>query len=255
MKSNDIHLDKDQPVSLRFYGSPDADLFTRELSESFNGVLEKNFVSTAGNGSPAGFVNASLPGFPWAGTMWTRDGGTFMRELVERGYLEHASMLAACLMHLVEKNSDGYYAFPQYFKGDQPGSGTEMDGTTSIVISMVLLWEALPAENPTRKDLAQFLTERASPLNGIRLELKTKPWIAGSGEFGCGLGVKGLCYNVVQNNLVRLALLAAARMSQESNDDAKAAEYRLSAAGSPTTWRNTSWTARAHGSGASMKKP
>jgi hypothetical protein len=110
-------IETDQPVSLRFSGSPDAELFTRELDASFQGVLEKNFVSVAGNGFPAGFVNASLPGFPWAGTMWTRDGGTFMRELVMHGYLRHASLLAECLIHLVEKNLNGFYSFPEYFKG------------------------------------------------------------------------------------------------------------------------------------------
>src|SRR5579864_531331 len=65
-----IHLQGDQPASLRFFGSPDAELFTKELDASFQGVLQNNFVASAGNGLPAGFVNASLPGFPWAGTMW-----------------------------------------------------------------------------------------------------------------------------------------------------------------------------------------
>jgi hypothetical protein len=225
-----IYLQDDKPVYLRFFGSSTADLFTRELSDSFQGVLLKNFVATSGNGFPAGFVNASQPGFPWAGTMWTRDGGTFMRELVMRGYLEHASLLAECLMQLVEKNQDGFYSFPEYFKGSHPGSGAEMDGTTSIVIGMVLLWERLPAGNQTKKDIQQFLFEDASPLNGIRSALRTEPLIAGSGEFGCGLYVKGLCYNVAQNNLVRLALLAAARMADALGDQAKAGEYRNLAA-------------------------
>jgi hypothetical protein len=221
-----IRLQKDQPVSIRFSGSPDAELFTKELDASFQGVLEKNFVSVAGNGFPAGFVNASLPGFPWAGTMWTRDGGTFMRELVMRGYLGRASLLAECLMHLVEKNSNGFYSFPEYFKGSQPGSGAEMDGTTSIVIGMVLLWERLPDGDSTKRDIQQFLFQDASPINSIEFELKTKPLIEGSGEFGCGLGVPGLCYNVAQNSLVRLALLAAARMANEAGDYKRAEEYR-----------------------------
>jgi hypothetical protein len=38
-------LKDDQAVSLRFFGSTSADLLTRELDESFRGVLEKNFVS------------------------------------------------------------------------------------------------------------------------------------------------------------------------------------------------------------------
>lgn len=221
-----IHLDADQAVSLRFTGSPNAELFTKELDASFQGVLEKNFVSSPANGFPAGFVNASQPGFPWAGTMWTRDGGTFMRELVMRGYLEHASLLAECLMHLVEMDPHGFYSFPEYFRGSQPGSGAEMDGTTSIIIGMVLLWERLPAGNQTKNDIQQFLFQDASPLNGIRFALRTQPLVAGSGEFGCGLGVKGLCYNVAQNNLVRLALLAGARMADELGDAGKSEEFR-----------------------------
>src|SRR5580704_5179261 len=224
--SSAIRLENDQPVSLRFFGSPDAELFTKELDASFQGVLERNFVSVAGNGFPAGFVNASLPYFPWAGTMWTRDGGTFMRELVMRGYLGRASLLAECLMHLVEKNSNGFYSFPEYFKGSQPGSGAEMDGTTSIVIGMALLWERLPDGDPAKRDIQQFLFQDASPINSIEFELKTKPLVAGSGEFGCGLGVPGLCYNVAQNSLVRLALLAAAKMASEAGDQARAEGYR-----------------------------
>jgi hypothetical protein len=221
-----IRLQEDRPVSLRFFGSPDAELFTKELDASFHGVLQKNFVATAENGFPAGFVNASLPGFPWAGTMWSRDGGTFMRELVMRGYYQHAALLAKCLMTLVEKNRDGFYAFPRYFKGAQPGSGDELDGTASIVIGMVLLWERLPNSDPMRKDIQQFLFGAASPINGIEYRLKTEPLVAGSGEFGCGWGAGGLCYNVVQNNLVRLALLASADMAEEAGESARAERYR-----------------------------
>lgn len=221
-----IHPQADQPVSLRFFGSPDAELFTKELDASFQGVLQKNFVQAAENGFPAGFVNASLPGFPWAGTMWSRDGGTFMRELVMRGYYQHAALLAECLMKLVEKNSEGFYAFPRYFKASQPGSGSELDGTASIVIGMALLWQHLPSADPTRKDIRQFLFGEASPLNGIEYQLRTKPLVAGSGEFGCGWGVDGLCYNVVQNNLVRLALLASADMAYEAGEVARAQRYR-----------------------------
>jgi hypothetical protein len=221
-----IHLDQDQPAPLRFFGSPTADLFSRELNESLQGVLEKNFVANNGSNLPAGFINASLPGFPWAGTMWSRDGGTFMRELVMRGYYEHASLVAECLMSLVEKNPDGFYTFPRYFKNSQPGWGTELDGTASVVIGMELLWERLPDGNPTKKHIGNFLFQDASPLNDIEHQLQAKPLVAGSGEFGCGLGVDGLCYNVVQNNLVRLALLASARMADEAGEIERAERYR-----------------------------
>jgi hypothetical protein len=224
-----IRLKDDQSVVLRFSGSPTADLFTRELDESFQGVLEQNFVSTTSAGFPAGFVNASLPGFPWAGTMWTRDGGTFMRELVMRGYYQHASLLAECLMALVKKNDQGFFTFPRYFKGYQaePGPPTELDGTASIVIAMGLLWERLPDGNPTKNHIRDFLFQDASPLNYFKFELKAHPLIAGSGEFGCGGGhIKELCDNVVQNDLVMLALLATAEMAQESGNEALAQGYR-----------------------------
>lgn len=225
-----IDLQKDQPVSLRFLGSPEAELFTKELDASFQGVLEKNFYAQARDGSPAGFVSASLPGFPWAGTMWSRDGGTFMRELVMRGYYQHAALLAECLMHLVGKDQNGFYSFPEYFKGSQQASGAELDGTSSIVIGMALLWERLPGSDPVRSDIQSFLFGQSSPLNGMEYELRTEPLVAGSGEFGCGLDNPGLCYNVVQNQLVRLAFLAAERMANEAGETNRAAEYRKRAA-------------------------
>lgn len=218
-------LSNDQPVSLRFTGPADADLFTKELAASFQGVLDNNFVSTPANGFPAGFVNASLPGFPWAGTMWTRDGGTFMRELVMRGYIRHAALLANCLMALVDKNADGYYAFPRYFKASEHGTGTELDGTASIVIGLTLLWERLPQGDPTRDRIDHFLFGPASPVRYFQSLIKTQPLFSGSGEFGCGMGTPGECYNVVQNNLARLALLSAARMAAESHRAQLAATY------------------------------
>jgi hypothetical protein len=225
-----IALTDDQPVSLRFYGSQTAELFSRELDASFNGVLQNDFYPAARDGFPAGFVSASLPGFPWAGTMWTRDAGTFMRELVMRGYYQHASLLAECLMNLVQKNQDGFYSFPRYFKGSEPGSGTEFDGTGAIIISMKLLWERLPAGDPTKKRIQEFLFRDSSPVNYFKVALQNRPLIAGTGEFGCGMRISGECYNVVQNNLIKLALQAVAQMADELGDSAKAQEYRHLAA-------------------------
>jgi hypothetical protein len=229
-----------QAATLQFFGSPTAELFSRELDASLAGVLENNFVAPHGHGSPAGFVktslpgyefpagfvNASLPGFPWAGTMWSRDGGTFMRELVMRGYYQQASLLAECLMSLVEKNPDGFYTFPEYFKGSQRAWGRELDGTASIVIGMELLWERLPEENPTRDHIRDFLFQDASPLNDFKLQLANAPLLSGTGEFGCGGSIPGVCDNVVQNNLARLALLAAARMAGQLGRSDDAAAYR-----------------------------
>jgi hypothetical protein len=225
-KRSSIRLGDDQPISLRFFGSTAADRFTRELDESFEGVLQKDFVAEASSDFPAGFVNASPKGQPWAGTMWTRDSGTYMRELVMRGYYEHAALVAECLMGLVEKNKEGFYSFPRYFRGARPGSGTELDGTAAIVIGMVLLWERLPEGNPTKDHIHTFLFQDASPVNYFKDRLQTQPLLAGSGEFGCGMRIPGECDNVVQNNLVMLALLAAGNMAEESGASALATEDR-----------------------------
>jgi hypothetical protein len=225
-----IRLDDDQPVTLRFYGAQDADLFTREIDASFQGVLEENFYATPRDGFPAGFISASAPGMPWGGTMWTRDAGTFLRELVMRGYYQHAALIAECLMQLVEKNQDGFYTFPRYFKGSTRDTGTEFDGTAAIVISMEALWERLPQEDPTRQDIQRFLFADSSPVNYFRFALQKEPLIAGTGEFGCGMKITGQCYNVVQNNLIMLAAMAMVRMADESgmptaaNDDRRLAE-------------------------------
>jgi len=218
-----INLSADQPVTLRFFGSPTAELFTRELDASFKGVLQDDFYPNAKDGFPAGFISASEPGMPWAGTMWTRDAGTFMRELVMRGYYQHAALMAECLMHLVEKNQDGFYAFPRYFKGSAQSTGSEFDGTAAIVIAMAELWERLPQGDSTRQDIQSFLLADASPVRYFEFALKKEPLIAGTGEFGCGMRIPGECYNVVQNNLIMLSLEAVARMANEAGQ-ASAAE-------------------------------
>ncbi len=180
--------------------------------------------------------------------MWTRDGGTFMRELAMRGYYEQAALLAECLMHLVQRNQEGFYSFPMFFKGSEPGtvnwppsmtapadlviprSGTELDGTASIVIGMVLLWERLPDGHSTKHHIREFFFEDASPVNYLKSRLKNQPLAAGTGEFGGGMGIPGAQYNVVQNNLTMLALLAAANMAEESGSDGRAEDYRRLAA-------------------------
>lgn len=219
-------LKQDRPGSLRFFGSPVAELFTREIDESFRGSLRLNFVAQEGGGFPIGFVRASPPGQGWSDTMWTRDGGTFMRELTLWGDYEHAACLAECLIKLVEKNQEGFYSFPEYFKGSQPGTGTELDGTASIVIGMVLLWERLPEGHPARSRIADFLSQDASPIKYLAHRLKANPLVAGSGEFGGGCFIPGDYYNVVQNGLVRLALLAAGDFSEESGKGKSAEECR-----------------------------
>ena len=143
-----------------------------------------------------------------------------------RGYYQHAALVAECLMNQVEKNEAGFYSFPRFFRGSKAASGTEVDGTSSIVIGMVLLWERLPEGNPTRNHIREFLFQDASPINYFKYLLQSKPLIAGTGEFGCGMKIPGECYNVVQNDLAMLALLSAADMATQFGSADIAANYR-----------------------------
>ena len=159
---------------VRFFGSESAELFSLEIEASFQGVLTKNFVSDPASPN-AGFVFASIDGRPWSDTMWTRDAGTFLRELALWGDLEHACLLADCLMSLVWRNSEGFYTFPEHFKPGQPGSGSEMDGTGAIVIGLVLLWERLDPRSPARRRIEDFLHRRVSPLAYMLYRLERSP--------------------------------------------------------------------------------
>lgn len=218
-----------RPGQIQFLGSDTAELYTREIAESFQGVLDRNFVSEEKDGIPAGFVHASPVPQVWSGTFWSRDGGTFLRELVLWGHLERACKTCACLMKLVEKNADGYYAFPEYFEPGKPKSGSEIDGTASIVIAMVLLWERLPEHEPFRSTLYDFLSQESSPVRYLRDGLEKAPLLAGGGEFGGGCGITGLYCNVVQNYLAMLALESVARMEARAGHRWEARRYRKSA--------------------------
>jgi hypothetical protein len=57
-------------------------------------VLHESFYPQAHNGFPAGIISASAIGLLCAGTMWTRDAGTLLRELVVRGYYSTLHCLA-----------------------------------------------------------------------------------------------------------------------------------------------------------------
>jgi hypothetical protein len=224
-----VDLKADKPGSLRFFGAEAADLFTKEVDASYRGVLRKSYFAESAGGYPAGFVRASPPGQGWAETFWTRDGGTFMRELTLWGNFEHAALTADCLINLVTRNADGFYSFPEYFKGDTPGSGTELDGTSSIIIGMVMLWQRLPEHNPHKQRIYEFLHQPASPVAYLHKRLEVGPLVAGSGEFGGGCNIEGEFYNVVQNNLTALALLAAAKMEAEAGDQGLADTYQADA--------------------------
>ncbi len=222
-------LRADTPGRIQFFGSDSARLFSTEVSDSFQGVLDRDFVSRPDGKYPPGFLNASPASQPWYGTMWTRDAGTFMRELVYWGDYEHACQVAQCVMDFVGTNTDGFIAFPRYFdpQGGPGQSGSEMDGQAATIISMVALWQRLPAEDPFRARLYHFLHQQSSPVRGIHYFLKRGPLVPGSGEFGGGKGHDD--YNVIQNNLCALALLSAANMEDEAGDHATAKHWRRDA--------------------------
>lgn len=224
-----FNLQADQPGTLDFFGPKSAGLFAEEVSNSFKGALTLDFVSRNQGGFPAGFLNASPPPQGWTHTMWTRDSGTFMRELVMWGYYQHACQVAECVMNFAGTNQAGFIALPRYFAPGHPHeSGTEMDGHAATIIAMVSLWQRLPPADPFRGRLYDFLHESVSPVRYIDYLLKQGPLIPGSGEFGGG-GPKGLYDNVVQNNLCALALLSAAEMEDAAGDRAIAKLWRKDA--------------------------
>ncbi len=225
-----LHPESDRPGSLAFFGSREAELFTREVAESFAGVLRENLITRqTPDGYPPGFTRASVPPRPWWDTMWTRDAGTFLRELVAWGRFETACLVAHCLIQGVARNAQGFHAFPEKLRPGQPEAGDEIDGTAAIIIGMVLLWRHLPAGHPFRASLHHFLHEPGSPVRYLQQQVKQHGLIAGTGEFGPGCSLDGYYCSVVQNHLAALALQAAAGLEEESGDTQVAAECRTSA--------------------------
>jgi len=221
-------LKSDNPGQLSFWGSASADLFTKEISESLKGALDQDYVWQANDKFPLGFLNASPTNQPWYGTMWTRDAGTFMRELVSWGYFNHACQVAQCVMDYVGTNGDGFVEFPRYIDPQQGVvSGSEMDGQAATIISMIALWQRLPVDDPFRASLYAFLHQPSSPVRGIHFFLEHGPLVPGSGEFGGGKGHDN--YNVIQNNLCALAFISAADMEEQTGDRALAKTYRKDA--------------------------
>lgn len=194
-------------MKLQFTGSDTARIFSRELEESLTGVLEQLMIRDR-QSPDCGFIPVSLPGYFWDDTMWTRDTGTFLRELVLWGYLEEAQMLCQALLRGVDKNDEGYYMFPIYLRQGEKKAGSELDGTGAILIALTILYRALPDGNKTKIKIQDFLTDTGSPVFYVLSKLKTQKLIAGDGEFGGGCGIEGLYMNVVQNNLLVLALNA-----------------------------------------------
>lgn len=221
-----INLDEDKPGTIRFWGSDIAELYTKEITESYKGVLAKNYVSKPDGDFPPGFVHASPIPQGWSGTFWTRDGGTFLREMTQWGYTNHARLTAAYLMKYMAPNPDGYYSCPEYFRGWNRDTGSEIDGTTSVVIGMVLLWQRLDAGDPLKARIYNFLHQEYSPVRFLLKELSKGQLVAGTGEFGPGCGIPGAYCNVVANNLVDYALQAAAGMEDQAGDRVAGGELR-----------------------------
>lgn len=209
-----------------------AKTFSRQVNASFAGVLDRSYVYPGPryrDGTKSEYPQGTIHSAPrhtghWK-TMWTRDVGTFFRELVLWGYLEHAKLTASTLIDLVAKNKEGYHTYPEQL-GKTPSAGHELDGTTTIIMAMIRLWQRLPPEDPVRKKIQNFLHDGTSPLAYIDLRLEKTPLIDGTGEFGPGCYIKGSYCNVVQNNLCRLALLAGADFEEENGDKPRAERYR-----------------------------
>src|SRR3984957_2879851 len=122
-------LQSDSPGRVTFFGSDSADLFTKEINESFKGVLTYDFVSAPDGKFPAGFLSASPPSQPWYGTMWNRNAGTFMLELVQWGNYQHSCQVAQRVVDVVGSSSDGSIASPRFIdRLSSPQSGSEIDG-------------------------------------------------------------------------------------------------------------------------------
>lgn len=214
------------PGIIRFNGSPSAELFTKELEESVRGALEHNLSTEETSDFPKGFAVASLPGHPWDDTCWSRDAGVFLREAALWGYFNEAVLVAGHLLSHVEANPVGYYTYPMFFKHHEKNWGYEMDGTAAVVIGMARLWQRLDNGIAIKEKLYEFLAGERSPAAFILKRLKDEPLIGGSGEFGGGWGVEGNWYNVVQNGMLRQALLACAEVEDECGHDAKAQALR-----------------------------
>jgi hypothetical protein len=209
--------------------------FSQQVSASLGEVLSRCYVYPGSchlDGSachyPAGTVHTAPHGTGHWKTMWTRDVGTFLRELVLWGYFDHARLTASTLIDLVALNGEGYHTYPEQL-GPEPSSGEELDGTGPIVIAMISLWRRLPVEDPVRKKIGTFLHDRSSPLLYMVRALQKAPMIPGTGEFGPGCWIEGRYCNVVQNNLCRLVLLAGADYEDEAGDGRRAESYREAA--------------------------
>jgi hypothetical protein len=197
-------LVRSQRATLQFSGpAPEAALFSRQVSESWAGVLERNFfpeathVPAINQTLPAGYVSTSIPGKPWQYSLWPRDTSGFLREAVAWGDMSLARQNAAAIMQLAAHCSGG---FPEHFDGITPSdSGTAEDGTANVVISLVALWQRLPRDDPLASKIAAFVLGQNGAVQQRWLPaIQVSPGLVpGTGEFGSGCGLAAPVFNVV----------------------------------------------------------
>ncbi len=215
-------------MELYFHGSRTGELFSKEMKVSLNAVIDRLLI-TDPTSPNRGFLSACLPGAFFAGTMWTRDSGAFLRELVLWGRIEEAKLLTEALIRSVSVNEKGFRMFAERYREGEIGCGKELDGTAAILIAISLLFRALPNGDTTKETIRTFLTDKTSPVFGILNEMDGRPLLIGSGEFGGGCGVGGEHSNITQNNLIHLALLASALVYDQISEGQTAALCRQGA--------------------------
>lgn len=220
-----------------FSGTPHAELFGRLVNESLAGTFIENIVRNSKKDGEEGrddtaFVHTSIMGQPWHGTLWSRDAGTYLRELIYWGADEEMRLLANLLIDLVDLNEEGFYTYPEFFRPGSRSHGNEVDGTCAIVIALSLLAQLLASfqsvnnGDPLLTKIRNFLLCDQSPLHFFSKTIDSEGLVAGTGEFGPGCGLGGKMINVVQNGLVRLALISGARVAKAANDNATAEYWR-----------------------------
>src|SRR5258708_13875934 len=168
---------------ISFRGTPQAELFSRIINESLAGTLKLNLVRTATATEPAGFVHASPPGQEWSGTFWTRDGGTYLRELTLLGADTEMRLVANAVIDLVGRNEGGFRTYPEYFKGGSPNTGHELDGTGCIIIALSLVAARLPEHDPLLGKIHTFLLIPESPARYFTALLAKAPFVAATPQF------------------------------------------------------------------------
>lgn len=113
---------------------------------------------------PAGWVQVSPAGQIDAGTLWSRDTGTFLRELVAFGEIDRAKAVGLNLVRIAPTNAAGFRAWPGHYNCKQPqGQPDEQDGVSAIVIALVNLLQRLSPSDPAYATLSRFLRGPEGP--------------------------------------------------------------------------------------------